>query len=350
MLTCFTVETLRKLTSTMSSKQQKLTSFFVQSKKKQSNKVDDNDKPKLSKNERLRELLNDMKAKQGNKNPGHSDINPSIPFYAPILDQISEQRKEERKRLIKSNQKYSSSSMGIQLINGQNQNYFHGPTYGDHTDSKASWKGYFEHRNKKMRKQFKNTDRSIYGDLSSNGIHFNKTEYLKNKANPQKKLNVNNKNDKKRERSESSSKNNEPSPKKRKLMDNDSKENQYDDEDEDEEEEIDGIFNGVTVYFNGRTNDLSSFHLNKVLIMNGGNFSVNPNSKVTHIVTTNLSRSKINRAINKMGKFKSHQVYYVKSEWITDSVRNGKLMDENDYLVFKSTKHGKDISNYFNKK
>ena len=325
----------------MSSKQHKLTSFFGQT-KKQSSKTED-DKPKLSKNERLRELLNDMKSKQGDKNPGHSDLNPSIPFYAPILDKIGEQRKKERERLIKSNKKYSSSSMGIQFLNGQNQNYFHGPTYGDHTDSKASWKGYFEHRNKKMRKQFKNTDRSIYGDLSSNGIHFNKEEYLKNKVNPQKRL-----------RSLESNDDISSPKKKRKLMDNndnnDYKEKDDDDDDDSSTEEINGIFNGVTVYFNGRTNDLSSFHLNKVLIMNGGNFSVNPSSKVTHIVTTNLSRSKINRAINKMGKFKSHKVYYIKSEWITDSVRNGKLMDENDYLVFKTTKHGNDISNYFNKK
>ena len=32
------------------------------------------------------------------------------------------------------------------------------------------------------------------------------------------------------------------------------------------------IFEGVIAYFNGRTEDLSAFHLNKILVLNGGNF------------------------------------------------------------------------------
>ena len=46
-------------------------------------------KPKLSKNQKLRELLNDAKSKQGNNNPVHFGVNPSVSFYAPILDKIS---------------------------------------------------------------------------------------------------------------------------------------------------------------------------------------------------------------------------------------------------------------------
>jgi len=314
------------------SKQQKLTSFFVQNKNK--NAVSgQNEKVKLSKNQRLRQILNGMQAKQQHRNP--TATKEDNPYYAPILDQIEKQRKYERERLIKENKKYNKKDLGIEILNGCKQNYFHGPTYGDHTDSKASWKGYYDHRNKKMRKQFKNSDRSIYGDLSSNGIHFDQDSFHRNKT---KKRDRN-----KLECNDNAKKIESKSNKKRKLNAMDSSKN------ENEHECAFGIFKGVTVYFNGRTNDLSSFHLNKVVTMNGGNFSVHPNKDVTHVITTNLARSKINKAIGKMGKFRAHKVYYVHSEWITDSVRNGVLMKEDKYLVFKTNKHG-DIKNYFKTK
>eukprot|EP00483_Globobulimina_turgida_P004584 UN04593 len=153
-----------------------------------------------------------------------------------------------------------------------------------------------------MRKQMKNTDNSIYGDLSSNGIHFNKNTKKKKRKLNEEKIDT---------------------KKRRKLND------------------VCNIFDGVIVYFNGRTSDLSSFHLNKVLLINGGNFSVHSNSKVTHIVTTNVSRSKLKRSTNR-----KNNVFYVTSEWITDSVKNGVRMKEDNYLVLKTNKNGQ-IKNYF---
>merc|ERR1712083_188081 len=66
-------------------------------------------------------------------------------------------------------------------------------------------------------------------------------------------------------------------PKKRKLNSSniDSKTGNEDDLEKDMSPQFEGIFSRVTVYFNGRTEDLSNFHLKKVVVLNGGNFRVN---------------------------------------------------------------------------
>eukprot|EP01083_Nonionella_stella_P240196 839897_1 len=308
-------------TMAFNSKQKKLTSFFAQKNrsvnadKKQGNAV------QLSKNQQLRQILNDLQSKQrATANP----VASANAYHAPILDTIEAQRKAERHRCNAEKQKNKTKEPALDVLNGCKQNYFHGPTYGDHTEGKKSWKGYFEHKNKKMREQLKGDGRSFYGDLSSNGIRFNKTRHRN--ADPKDEEHV----DMPR-----------PAAKRRKLNEEHT--------DDVNKSGVSNIFKGVTVYFRGRTDDLSSFHLKKVLMMHGGNFSVHSNAKVTHCVTTNLSRSKINKCVNKIGKSRAHHVYYVNSKWITDSVRNARLMKEDDYLVFKTKNYG-DIKNFFSAK
>ena len=286
--------------------QSKLTSFFVQTKGEQ------HEHPKLSKTEQLKEILSKMQKDKSNNNKSATKSSTNPPHYATIFNQAHNQRKN---RLAQQKKK----EIGIEILKDCRQNHFHGPTHGDHSEGKKTWSGYYEHRAEKMQKQFREAPKSIYGNLTSTGIYFDKNRKRK------KKINQNDDDMK-------------TTNKKRKLND-----------DADKNECVSRIFDGVTVYFQGRTADLSSYHLNKVVLLNGGNFAVHPNARVTHIITTNLARSKMNRAIAKMGKMNVHRVYYVNSKWITDSVRNGKLMKEDEYLVFSTNKYGANIDKYFDK-
>ena len=237
------------------------------------------------------------------------------------------------------------------ILDQINSNLTHGPTWGDHTGSKTHWKGYFEHRNEKLRKQSKLSEQSVYADLSSNGVHFEKKTLHKHQED---RLKSTKKSSTKRSRIDPETKGKDSDydgAKRRKLNGGKSWNVDLCDEKEtgrskEKSPQFEGIFSGVTVYFNGRTEDLSNYHLKKVVTLNGGNFRVNMSKDVTHVITNNLSRSKINRAIEKMGKARASHAFYVRAGWITDSVRAGRLLKEEDYLVFKTKKYG-DIQSYF---
>ena len=62
------------------------------------------------------------------------------------------------------------------------------------------------------------------------------------------------------------------------------------------------IFRGCCVHFNGRTGDISALHLAKLVRLHGG--SMTPHftmRKVTHVVCTNLSGSKFQKALKQPG-------------------------------------------------
>ncbi len=101
-------------------------------------------------------------------------------------------------------------------------------------------------------------------------------------------------------------------------------------------QETHGIFEGCRVYFNGRTNGLSAYHLNKILVLNGGNFMIFPNKHTTHVICNNLSLTKTNKALKKLHKVSAAK--YVSSKWITDSIKANKKLNENPYLVIRPKK------------
>ena len=305
---------------------------------------------------------------------------------------------------------------------GSKQQYFHGPTHGDHSDAKAHWKGYFDYRNKKMKDQFKQSDSFVYSNLTSSGLHFSKKQKLTmnngNNMNQEKTktktkmthgINMGTNGKDSNHNSNSSNVNNgEPLRKRARISsvnisrggnnsnfgridlngnendnenvntiekkmaqdgrnenrnnDNFNSENcdkeheTFKDKDKDKEKRKRGngkIFDGCVIYFNGRNtkenNGLSSYHLNKVIVLNGGTLSVIPNSSVTHVICTNLSRSKTNRAIDKIGKKKNKRCkhcYYVTSQWISDSIKNETRMKEEQYSVIVNQQF-QNIKNFF---
>merc|ERR1719474_944732 len=265
---------------------------------------------------------------------GHGDT----PYYEQNLAAIEAKKERKRKR-------EEETGIDKEVLDQMNRNFTHGPTWGDHTEGKRHWTGYFQHRNEKLKKQCTRSDRSIYGDLSSNGVHYDKqtiSKHHEDRLKSAKRLHATKSrvgDDSMSSRRSREKESEYDISKRRRLNHEEEKEHSAD-------MELKGIFEGVTVYFNGRTEDLSNYHLKKVVVLNGGSFRVNMSKDVTHVITNNLCRSKINRAVDRMGKARANQAFYVRAGWITDSMRNGKRMKEKEYLVFKTKKYG-DLQSYF---
>ena len=245
-----------------------------------SNKNDNkNNKHTLTDMERLQQIISDMK---NNRN---------------LHDNINIQSSNEYKSIVKNTE--SNDEYMNRIID-----YSHGPTWGDHSENRGHWNGYWENRNKKVIKQSKEYDAGIYGELSSNGIHFGK----KKRENVNVKMNAG-----------------------VSMKGND-----------------DMIFKDCVVYINGKTNNLSAFHLQKIIVSNGGNISCYINKNVTHIICGNLNLSKSKDAIKRMNSINMKKYYFVNSNWITDSIKFGKKMNEYNYITVNS--NNKTIDSFFQKK
>ncbi|XP_075056261.1 DNA repair protein REV1 isoform X2 [Mixophyes fleayi] len=85
------------------------------------------------------------------------------------------------------------------------------------------------------------------------------------------------------------------------------------------------IFNGVSIYVNGYT-DPTADQLRHLMMLHGGQYHVYySRSKTTHIITTNLPNSKIK-------ELKDEKV--VRPEWITDSIKAGRLLSYVPYQLY----------------
>ncbi|KAJ8253478.1 hypothetical protein GJAV_G00213390 [Gymnothorax javanicus] len=86
------------------------------------------------------------------------------------------------------------------------------------------------------------------------------------------------------------------------------------------------IFRGVAIYVNGYT-DPPADELRRLMMLHGGQFHVYySRSKTTHIIATNLPNSKIQ-------ELRSERV--VRPEWITDSVKAGRLLPCLQYQLYR---------------
>ncbi|GAB9469309.1 hypothetical protein Gpo141_00006590 [Globisporangium polare] len=88
---------------------------------------------------------------------------------------------------------------------------------------------------------------------------------------------------------------------------------------------------GCRIIFNGRTGNISSYYLAKLVQDHGGNVcSALTSAGVTHMVGANLSGSKAQKVIKAAGKVK-----VVSPEWILQSVKHKKRQAEFDFLLYK---------------
>ncbi|KAK7882420.1 hypothetical protein WMY93_028594 [Mugilogobius chulae] len=91
------------------------------------------------------------------------------------------------------------------------------------------------------------------------------------------------------------------------------------------------IFSGISIYVNGYT-DPSADELRRLMMLHGGQFHLYyRHSKTTHIIANNLPNSKIQ-------DLKGEKV--IRPEWITDSVKAGRLLP---YLKYQLYAKGKSV-------
>ncbi|XP_018418937.1 PREDICTED: DNA repair protein REV1 isoform X2 [Nanorana parkeri] len=85
------------------------------------------------------------------------------------------------------------------------------------------------------------------------------------------------------------------------------------------------IFNGVSIYVNGYT-DPTADQLRHLMMVHGGQYHLYySRSKTTHIIATNLPN-------NKIKELKDEKV--VRPEWITDSIKAGRLLSYVPYQLY----------------
>uniref|UniRef100_A0A4W5NCC2 DNA repair protein REV1 n=1 Tax=Hucho hucho TaxID=62062 RepID=A0A4W5NCC2_9TELE len=89
------------------------------------------------------------------------------------------------------------------------------------------------------------------------------------------------------------------------------------------------IFTGVAIYVNGYT-DPTADELRRLMMLHGGQFHMYySRSKTTHIIATNLPNSKIQ-------ELRDQKV--VRPEWITDSIKAGRLLSYLQYQLYAKQK------------
>ncbi|KAI8582228.1 hypothetical protein K450DRAFT_278290 [Umbelopsis ramanniana AG] len=98
-------------------------------------------------------------------------------------------------------------------------------------------------------------------------------------------------------------------------------------------ERCSNIFNGVNIYINGWTGNNKDLQLKQLVAKHGGNISYAlAQRKVTHvIVQRNVCASKLHKHLH----VRSNLTKIVTTEWITDSIANGKRLSEWKYRVLK---------------
>ena len=109
------------------------------------------------------------------------------------------------------------------------------------------------------------------------------------------------------------------------------------------------IFTGLTFYINGRQH-IQDIELRQLILQRGGYVETYHTYKVTHMVARELSESKAEK-LRKQSLKKKFPVLVVRSEWITDSITAGKLLEERLYIpkcVDETSRDQQKISRYVN--
>ncbi|KAK2724135.1 DNA repair protein REV1-like isoform X2 [Artemia franciscana] len=98
-----------------------------------------------------------------------------------------------------------------------------------------------------------------------------------------------------------------------------------------------GIFSGISIFVNGFT-DPSAEELKQIMAANSGTYHhYHKPGKTSYIIASNLPDTKIKQ-------LKTSEVY-VKPQWITESLRAGKLLSYKDFLLVPTT-HGQKKLNF----
>ncbi|XP_075121266.1 DNA repair protein REV1 [Leptodactylus fuscus] len=100
------------------------------------------------------------------------------------------------------------------------------------------------------------------------------------------------------------------------------------------------IFNGVSIYVNGYT-DPTADQLRHLMMLHGGQYHVYySRSKTTHIIASNLPN-------NKIKELRDEKV--VRPEWITDSIKAGRLLSYVPYQLYTKQSNAQKVLNFTSK-
>lgn len=108
------------------------------------------------------------------------------------------------------------------------------------------------------------------------------------------------------------------------------------------------IFRGCIMYVNGLT-DPPIDEMRRLIGTNGGECIQYRAVKITHLVCNYFTDAQLKLEFAKVKLNANNRVYYVKAAWVTDSIREGRRLNENDYLPAGVDKqHGGYVQSIFN--
>ncbi|KDO23099.1 hypothetical protein SPRG_11943 [Saprolegnia parasitica CBS 223.65] len=106
---------------------------------------------------------------------------------------------------------------------------------------------------------------------------------------------------------------------------------------------LSAIFQGCNLYFDGRTGNVSSYYMTKMVKEHGASVSImHRKTRVTHIVAENLNGSKTEALLKSRGK-----ILCVHPNWVLDSIKKGKRQPEFKYAIYKDAAAASSIQTFF---
>jgi hypothetical protein len=110
------------------------------------------------------------------------------------------------------------------------------------------------------------------------------------------------------------------------------------------------IFKGCIIYINGLT-DPPIDEMRRIIGTNGGECIQYRAVKITHLVCNYFTDAQLKLEFAKVKLNATHRIYYVTDKWITESIKQGRRLDENIFLpAGVSKQHGGTLTSLYTSK
>jgi hypothetical protein len=107
------------------------------------------------------------------------------------------------------------------------------------------------------------------------------------------------------------------------------------------------IFKGCIIYINGLT-DPPIDEMRRIIGTNGGECIQYRAVKITHLVCNYFTDAQLKLEFAKVKLNATHRIYYVTDKWITESIKQGRRLDENIFLpAGVSKQHGGTLTSLY---
>jgi hypothetical protein len=107
------------------------------------------------------------------------------------------------------------------------------------------------------------------------------------------------------------------------------------------------IFRGCIIYINGLT-DPPIDEMRRIIGINGGECIQYRAVKISHLVCNYFTDAQLKLEFAKVKLSATHRIYYVTDKWITESIKQGRRLDENIFLpAGVSKQHGGTLTSLY---